>query len=75
LVVDFVEDYDIVSVNGAEIVRQEGNRITFQFTNQDISASKLLNQLSAQYRIRDLEVREPDIETTIRRIYEGLLLE
>ena len=75
LVVDFVEDYDIVSVNGAEIVRHEGNRITFQFTNQDISASKLINQLSAQYRIRDLEVREPDIETTIRRIYEGRLLE
>jgi ABC-2 type transport system ATP-binding protein len=75
LVVDFVEDYDIVSVDGAEIVRQEGNRITFQFTNQDISASKLINQLSAQYRIRDLEVREPDIETTIRRIYEGRLLE
>ena len=75
LVVDFVEDYDIVSVDGAEIVRQEGNRITFQFTNQDISASKLINQLSAQYRIGDLEVREPDIETTIRRIYEGRLLE
>ena len=75
LVVDFVEDYDIVSVDGAEIVHQEGNRITFQFTNQDISASKLINQLSAQYRIGDLEVREPDIETTIRRIYEGRLLE
>ena len=75
LVVDFVEDYDIVSVDGAEIVRQEGNRITFQFTNQDISASKLINQLSAQYRIRDLEVRKPDIETTISRIYEGCLLE
>jgi len=74
-VVDFVEDYDIVSVNGAEIVRHEVNRITFQFTNQDISASKLINQLSARYQIRDLEVREPDIETTIRRIYEGRLLE
>ena len=75
LVVDFVEDYDIVSVNGAEIVCHEGNRVTFQFTNQDISASKFINQLSAKYRIRDIEVREPDIETTICRIYEGRLLE
>lgn len=75
LVVDFVEHYENIAVNGAEIVERQGNRITFIFTSQEISASELINQLSAQYRIRDLEVREPDIETTIRRIYEGRLLE
>jgi ABC-type uncharacterized transport system ATPase subunit len=31
--------------------------------------------LSARYRIRDLSVREPDIEATVRRIYEERLLE
>ena len=75
LVVDFVENYDIISVEGAEIEKRQGNRVTFLFTNQEISASELINQLSAQYRIRDLEVREPDIESTIRKIYEGRLLE
>jgi ABC-type uncharacterized transport system ATPase subunit len=35
----------------------------------------LIGRLSAQYRIRDLAVREPDIEATIRRIYEERLLE
>ena len=75
LVVDFVENYEIISVEGAEIEKRQGNRVTFLFTNQEISASELINQLSAQYRIRDLEVREPDIETTIRKIYEGRLLE
>lgn len=75
LIVDFVEDYGTISVDGAEVVQQQGNRTTFQFTSQEISASRLINQLSAHYGIRDLEVREPDIETTIRRIYEGHLLE
>jgi ABC-2 type transport system ATP-binding protein len=75
LVVDFVENYEIISVEGAEIEKRQDNRVTFLFTNQEISASELINQLSAQYRIRDLEVREPDIETTIRNIYEGRLLE
>lgn len=75
LIVDFAENYDSFPIKGVEITSREGSRVTFQFTNQDISASQLINLLSAQFRIRDLEVREPDIETTIRRIYEGKLLE
>jgi len=35
----------------------------------------LNGHLSAPYRINDLAVREPDIEATIRRIYEERLLE
>ena len=72
---DFIEEYDQISIEGAIIAEREGSRITFHFTAQDIAASELINQLSSRYRIRDLEVREPDIETTIRRIYEERLLE
>lgn len=75
LIVDFIEEYDQISIEGAIIAEREGSRITFHFTPQDITASELINQLSSRYRIRDLEVREPDIETTIRRIYEERLLE
>jgi len=75
LIVDFVEKYDPITIDGVEVINQQGHRITFQFTSQEISASELINQLSAQFRIRDLKVREPDIETTIRRINEGRLLE
>jgi ABC-type uncharacterized transport system ATPase subunit len=57
------------------IADREGSRIAFHFASQDITASALINKTSAQYRIRDLEAREPDIETTIRRIYEGRLLD
>jgi ABC-2 type transport system ATP-binding protein len=75
LIVDFDEVYEPLIVEGAQIIEQDSSRVTFQFRSQDITASELINQISSLYRIRDLEVREPDIETTIRRIYEERLLE
>jgi len=75
LVVDFAEDYAELLVEGAEIVHQDGKRVTYQFARQEITASELISKLSARFRIRDLEVREPDIEETVRRIYEERLLE
>lgn len=54
---DFVERYESISMEGAVIAGQEGSRITFHFLGQDSTASELINKLSAQYRIRDLELR------------------
>ncbi|HEX9616992.1 MAG TPA: ATP-binding cassette domain-containing protein [Anaerolineales bacterium] len=75
LVVDFAEPYEDVSINGAEVYKQDGLRATYGFDGKEITASELIGRLSTRYRIHDLEVRAPDIETTIRRIYEEGLLE
>jgi ABC-2 type transport system ATP-binding protein len=75
LVVDFAEDYDRVAVDGAQVVERAGLRVAYQFDRNTMTASELIGRLSARYQIRDLEVREPDIEATIRRIYEERLLE
>jgi ABC-2 type transport system ATP-binding protein len=75
LVVDFAEHYEDVSVVGAEVVLRENGRTLYQFDRRTITASELIGRLSAQYRLHDLAVREPDIEATIRRIYEERLLE
>ena len=75
LVVDFAEDYDDVSVAGAEVIRRDGPQAVYGFGREAISASELISALSARYRIRDLSVNEPDIEDTVRRIYEERLLE
>lgn len=75
LVVDLAESYDQIVVDGAEVVAFDGVRATLQFERNAISASELIGRLSARYRIRDLSVREPEIETTIRRIYQDRLLE
>lgn len=75
LIVDFAETYDEVDVAGASVLERQNGRVTYQFDRQEMGASELIGRLSQQYRIRDLAVREPDIEATIRRIYEERLLE
>ncbi|MBN1219228.1 MAG: ATP-binding cassette domain-containing protein [Anaerolineae bacterium] len=75
LVVDFAEAYPQVDIPGTQIVERDGLRVTYQFERETITASALIGQLSARFRLRDLSVREPDIEATIRRIYEERLLE
>jgi len=64
-----------LAVEGAELVAREGPRLTYKFRRDEVSASALIGRLSQRLRIRDLEVREPDIEATVRRIYEERLLE
>jgi ABC-2 type transport system ATP-binding protein len=74
LVVDFAEPYPSVAVEGAELVERQGDRAVYAFEREAISASDLIARLSARYRIRDLAVREPEIEDTVRRIYQEKLL-
>jgi ABC-2 type transport system ATP-binding protein len=74
LVVDFAEDYAEVAIDGAEVVAYSARRAVYRFRRSDIAASELIGRLSARYRIEDLSVREPEIEDTVRRIYEGGLL-
>ncbi len=76
LVVDFAEDYADAEVDGARIVNRDGRRVTYRFARGAVSASELIQRLSARYRVEDLSVQEPQIEDTVRRIYEqGLLRE
>jgi ABC-2 type transport system ATP-binding protein len=75
LMVDFAEEYPEISVEGAQVTERNGQRVVFEFERGTLTASILIGRLSEKYRIQDLEVREPEIEATIRRIYEEKLLE
>jgi len=75
LIVDFAEAYADKSIAGAEIRSTEGLRATYQLDRAALSASELIRRLTERFRIVDLSVREPDIEATVRRIYEERLLE
>ncbi|GAB4579609.1 MAG: ATP-binding cassette domain-containing protein [Anaerolineales bacterium] len=75
LIVDFAEPYADLTIPGADILTHEGLRATYQFDRAILSASELIRRLTERYRILDLSVREPDIEATVRRIYEERLLE
>jgi ABC-2 type transport system ATP-binding protein len=74
LIVDLAESYEDLELEGAKVVAQEGLRVWYQFERNVITASSLINRLSERFRILDLSVQEPEIESTIRRIYEEGLL-
>jgi len=74
LVVEFSNKSPKYIIEGAQIIDQKDLLVTYSFERGTITASELIGRVSAKYRIRDLEVREPDIEATIRRIYEERLL-
>ena len=75
LVVDLANGEASFVPEGAELVAREGRRLTYRFDRSRLTASALIGQLSAHVQIRDLQVREPEIEETVRRIYEERLLE
>ena len=74
LVVDFAQAYEDFSVEGAKISQNDDLRVTYQFHRNEVTASQLITRISSKFRIQDLSVKEPEIETTIRRIYEEGLL-
>ena len=59
-----------LAVPGAILVRREGLRVSYRFRRSETSASELIGRVAERFRIVDLTVREPDIEATVRRIYE-----
>ena len=54
----------------AREVRADGPRRWLRFQRAEISAADLIATVAARYRIEDLTIEEPEIETIIRRIYE-----
>ncbi|MGO4269891.1 ATP-binding cassette domain-containing protein [Paenibacillus sp. TAF58] len=70
LVIELEHLSDDLSHPTAEIVKQEGLKIWYQFEKTKITASELISDLSRKLTIQDLSVQEPDIEDAIREVYK-----
>ena len=70
LIVDLVQAYSDIQLEGVDLTRRDGNRIWLAFDRDTISASEVIAQLTARYEIQDLTISEPEIEEIVRRIYE-----
>jgi ABC-2 type transport system ATP-binding protein len=70
LVVDLAEDVrGPLVVPRAREVRADGPRRWLQFDRFEVTAAELIADVAARYRLRDLTIEEPDIESIVRRIY------
>ena len=71
LVVDLVDDVDgPLDIPRSLEVRADGPRRWLQFSRADTTASELIADVASRYRLHDLTIEEPEIETIVRRIYE-----
>ncbi|GLX70337.1 ABC transporter ATP-binding protein [Paenibacillus glycanilyticus] len=70
LVVELQEPCDDLTTPHAEIIKQEGLRIWYQFEKERISASELIAALSQKLPIQDISVKEPNVEDAIRVVYK-----
>ena len=75
LIIDLEEEIPDFSIEGAEVIKQEGKRKWFRFNRDMMSASQLISRISENYEIKDLSIQDPEIEVMIRNIYESGLNE
>ncbi|MBV8748702.1 MAG: ATP-binding cassette domain-containing protein [Candidatus Eremiobacteraeota bacterium] len=69
LVVNLAETYDEVTVPGTEVESREANTVRLRFNRREMTAEALIRRVTERYRITDVAIIEPDIESIVRRIY------
>ncbi len=57
------------SVLKRRLLERRNSVVRIRFARSQVSASALIADLSARYRVRDVSVQEPDIEDVIRTVY------
>jgi ABC-2 type transport system ATP-binding protein len=71
LVIDLADDLPgQVDIPGAKEIRADGPRRWLRFNRLEMTAASLIADVAARYRLHDLTIEEPDIESIVRRIYE-----
>ena len=69
LIVDLQEENQIVQVEGAQVLRQDGRRVTLRFDPSKVSTAALIGEVSEAHAVSDLFVQNPPIEEIIARFY------
>lgn len=60
-------------VEGVIDINQKNGRVEISFDQEKLSAAELMKRMLEQYDVIDFEIKEPDIEEVVKRIYnEGL---
>lgn len=71
LIVDFDSEPENISVPYLTLVSKDGPRWTFTFERDMISSSEAIFKISSLCQVRDVSLKEPDIEDIVRDIYTG----
>ncbi len=69
LILHFCEPVERPHLDGAELTGVDGTRASFRFDRNLQRVDALVREASDRYRVEDVNIEEPDLESIIRRIY------
>ena len=72
--VEFAGMEQIAPISNVEIQtldELDGRKKRFVFENKQVQINELMNYLLQTYQVRDISISEPEIESIIRKIYNG----
>lgn len=65
------EDCSVMEIPGVTVVKDHGFKKWLKYDDQEAGTGKIISLLAANYKIKDLSVREPSVESIIRNIYDN----
>ena len=71
LIAEFNEETKVQPINDVIIEDKEDRRVSFTFENNVIDVNKLMHEILGKYSVRDITVKEPEIESIIQKMYTG----
>ncbi len=72
IVAEFAQNAaNIILPKGVEMLEEADNKKHMQFNRDEVQVSDVISYLTSNYNILDLTIKEPEIESIIREIYEG----
>ncbi|MDE7297883.1 MAG: ATP-binding cassette domain-containing protein [Lachnospiraceae bacterium] len=69
--VEFSVPEQIEPIEQVEIIDLDHNKKRFVFESHSVAINDLMNRLLSRYSVRDMNISEPEIESIIRKIYNG----
>ncbi len=72
--VEFAGIEEVVPIANVEVVELDeldGRKKRFVFENKQVQINELMNYLLQNYQVKDISISEPEIESIIRKIYNG----
>ena len=71
IMVEFAHDDEEVNDPRLRVARREGPRVWFLFHREEISLAEATTLIARNHDIRDLVVKEPEIEDIVREFYDA----
>ncbi len=70
--VEFHEDGSVVDgIPGVTVIREQGCKKWLTFDNDHFGIGEVIGTIASRYKIKDISVKEPSVESIIRNIYDN----